>query len=482
MDGRTSSPRASGRRSCSCRPRPTAGRLHRPRLRRDRQRRRSHRSVPHDAEGRRPPGLRRRERDARERCFPDSWMQQDRAAGGRAPRADRPGRRRLWVRRQRRPPFTPAAIAFAADFVPLGVARRPASSAPGRASTTACASGRRERPSGSCSSSRATSRPAGTATAWSCVWGQDGTLLGSGSQTAAMRYLSTRARRRTCRGPETNVGVRSSASDPRPRAVPPRARAGGASTPRSSRSTTTSSSRPTCSRAACRRRCRTGRRRSWSTSRATRCGSSTGSATRQVGMNAVAGRRPETVEVEPFRFDQMRPGCFDVDARVHDMDLNGVWASLSFPSMITGFCGRVYSQCSDPELGLATTRGVQRLDARRLVAAPPGPHHPARHHLAVRSRARAPRRSGATPHAGSARSRCPSGRTSSGYPSIFDRLLGADPAGVRGDRTRWSACTSARRGWATSSAGLRRARSCRSMATLFGQLSLTACTEWLWAG
>ena len=68
----------------------------------------------------------------------------------------------------------------------------------------------------------------------------------------------------------------------------------------------------------------------------------------QVGMNAVAGRRPETVKMEPFRFEQMRPGCYDVDARVHDMDLNGVWASLNFPSMITGFCGRVFSQCSDP--------------------------------------------------------------------------------------------------------------------------------------
>ena len=29
----------------------------------------------------------------------------------------------------------------------------------------------------------------------------------------------------------------------------------------------------------------------------------------QVGMNAVAGRRPETVGLEPFRFEQMRPGC-----------------------------------------------------------------------------------------------------------------------------------------------------------------------------
>jgi predicted TIM-barrel fold metal-dependent hydrolase len=76
----------------------------------------------------------------------------------------------------------------------------------------------------------------------------------------------------------------------------------------------------------------------------------------QVGMNAVAGRRPETVRIEPFRFDQMRRGCWDIHARIRDMDINGVWASLNFPSMITGFCGRVFSGCSDPELGLAVTR------------------------------------------------------------------------------------------------------------------------------
>ncbi|MEO6125984.1 MAG: amidohydrolase, partial [Ilumatobacteraceae bacterium] len=64
----------------------------------------------------------------------------------------------------------------------------------------------------------------------------------------------------------------------------------------------------------------------------------------QVGMNAVAGRRPETVQLEPFRFDQMRPGCYDVHARVADMDLGGIWAMLNFPSMITGFCGRVFAQ------------------------------------------------------------------------------------------------------------------------------------------
>ena len=76
----------------------------------------------------------------------------------------------------------------------------------------------------------------------------------------------------------------------------------------------------------------------------------------QVGMNAVAGRRPETVAVEPFRFDQMRPGCWDIDARIRDMDINGVWASLNFPSQITGFCGRVFSVAKEPELGVLTTR------------------------------------------------------------------------------------------------------------------------------
>ncbi len=63
----------------------------------------------------------------------------------------------------------------------------------------------------------------------------------------------------------------------------------------------------------------------------------------QVGMNAVAGRRPEDIKVEPTRFEDMRRGCWNIDDRIADMDINGVWASLNFPSMITGFCGKVFS-------------------------------------------------------------------------------------------------------------------------------------------
>ena len=76
----------------------------------------------------------------------------------------------------------------------------------------------------------------------------------------------------------------------------------------------------------------------------------------QVGLNAVVGRKREDWKVEPTRFDEMRPGCYDIDARIRDMDINGVWASVNFPSQITGFCGSVFSRCSDPELGLAVTQ------------------------------------------------------------------------------------------------------------------------------
>ena len=76
----------------------------------------------------------------------------------------------------------------------------------------------------------------------------------------------------------------------------------------------------------------------------------------QVGLNVVVGRKREDWKVEPTRFNEMRPGCFDIEPRIRDMDINGVWALVNFPSQITGFCGSVFSRCSDPELGLAVTQ------------------------------------------------------------------------------------------------------------------------------
>ena len=61
-------------------------------------------------------------------------------------------------------------------------------------------------------------------------------------------------------------------------------------------------------------------------------------------LGAVAGRPREEWTLEPTRFDQVRPGCYDIEARVRDMDLNGVWASVNFPSQITGLCGSVFGR------------------------------------------------------------------------------------------------------------------------------------------
>ena len=75
-----------------------------------------------------------------------------------------------------------------------------------------------------------------------------------------------------------------------------------------------------------------------------------------VGLNAVVGRPRDEWNMEPARFDEMRKGCWDIDARVADMDLAGVWASLCFPSLIAGFAGTVFSRSKDQDLGLACIR------------------------------------------------------------------------------------------------------------------------------
>jgi predicted TIM-barrel fold metal-dependent hydrolase len=76
----------------------------------------------------------------------------------------------------------------------------------------------------------------------------------------------------------------------------------------------------------------------------------------QIGLNAIVGRPKEQWNTDPARFDEMRKGCWDIDARVADMDLDGVWASLCFPSLLAGFAGVVFSQSKDQELGLACMR------------------------------------------------------------------------------------------------------------------------------
>ena len=51
-------------------------------------------------------------------------------------------------------------------------------------------------------------------------------------------------------------------------------------------------------------------------------------------VNAVAGRPQEEWGFEPQSYDDLRPGCYDVHARVKDMSANGVWAALNFSTFV----------------------------------------------------------------------------------------------------------------------------------------------------
>ena len=93
----------------------------------------------------------------------------------------------------------------------------------------------------------------------------------------------------------------------------------------------------------------------------------------KVGLNAVVGKPLQQRTFEPARFDEMRRGAWDIDARVHDMDLNGVYASLNFPSSLAGFAGQRYQLgVSDPELALAVVRAANDWHLEEWAGTHPG--------------------------------------------------------------------------------------------------------------
>ena len=197
----------------------------------------------------------------------------------------------------------------------------------------------------------------------------------------------------------------------------------------------------------------------------------------QVGMNAVAGRRPDSVKLEPFRFDQMRPGCYDVDARVADMDLGGIWAMLNFPSQITGFCGRVFAAAQDREVGLDCVKAWNdwmyeewyRPHPTRII--PCGITYLADPELAVAEIRRNAER-------GFVSVTLPERPHNVGLPSLWERDHW-DPiiaACVETDTViSLHVGSSGLNPHIPGSPGLQLG------ATLFGQLSLGACAEWLWS-
>ena len=76
-----------------------------------------------------------------------------------------------------------------------------------------------------------------------------------------------------------------------------------------------------------------------------------------VGFNAVVGRPVSEWRMEPTRFNEMRRGAWDIHKRIEDMDLNGIYASLNFPSFLPGFAGqRLQRVTKDQGLAMAAVR------------------------------------------------------------------------------------------------------------------------------
>ena len=72
-----------------------------------------------------------------------------------------------------------------------------------------------------------------------------------------------------------------------------------------------------------------------------------------IGLNAVVGRPRDEWGMEPARFDHLRKAAYDVDARVDDMNVNGVFASLCFGTFVK-FDGKMFTEraAKDPRNAL----------------------------------------------------------------------------------------------------------------------------------
>lgn len=69
------------------------------------------------------------------------------------------------------------------------------------------------------------------------------------------------------------------------------------------------------------------------------------------GLSAVVGTDLRERGLDPMRFEDMRPGCWDPKARLADMDADGVWAQCNFPNH-SGFAGGRFYRAKDKELAL----------------------------------------------------------------------------------------------------------------------------------
>lgn len=90
-----------------------------------------------------------------------------------------------------------------------------------------------------------------------------------------------------------------------------------------------------------------------------------------VGLNAVVGRPMDEYGMEPTSFEQLRKGCYDKEARIDDMNVNGIAASLNFGSF-PGFDGGRFHKVPDKSLSLIHMRGYNDWHVDEWCGSHPG--------------------------------------------------------------------------------------------------------------
>jgi len=96
-----------------------------------------------------------------------------------------------------------------------------------------------------------------------------------------------------------------------------------------------------------------------------------GQAMGTVGLNAVVTWPKEEWGLDPTGFAEMRPGAYDIHERVRDMNRNGIFQSMCFPSF-AGFSCRYFQQAEDQNLALIMLSAYNDWHIDEWCAAYPG--------------------------------------------------------------------------------------------------------------
>ena len=90
-----------------------------------------------------------------------------------------------------------------------------------------------------------------------------------------------------------------------------------------------------------------------------------------IGLNAVVGRVPEEYGAEPTALSQLRKGTYDVHARIDDMNVAGIAASLNFASFV-GFDCSLFHAAPDKAKSLVHLRAYNDWHIDEWCGAYPG--------------------------------------------------------------------------------------------------------------